>query len=117
MHEQFEYSDEDEKDSASDDRADDEWCKMVADLRKVEARANIIAQHLDTLDRSFDKFTDIHVERYRQLATKVQMLAECSDARCKSAEARILSLEGFGAEDLEGARFNTATTEKSRVQP
>lgn len=54
VYEQFEYSDEENHDVSSEEPPSDEWCKLLADLRGVQYRTNILEQHLGTLDRSFE---------------------------------------------------------------
>lgn len=72
---------------------------MLADWRRIEIRAEANAQHLETFDRAFDKFTDIHTERIKQLAATVQLLAAGADARCGSMEACMLAIEGTQRSD------------------
>lgn len=93
IYEQFDFSDEENQVSSSDESPSEEWCTLLADLRGLKYRTNILEQHISTLDRSFDKFSDKHVERYKQLRDKVQVLAEGADARSRSAEVRLLGLE------------------------
>lgn len=85
FYEQFEFSDDDR--DAADDENDDEWSEVISDWRRVDARTAAIGQHVETMDRAFDKFTDIHIERIQEVFRKVQVLAEGIDARCACAEA------------------------------